>query len=103
MDLKYGIEIDNDAISKNIDRITNQIFKLLPTREEGGNWEAALENLIVEVGGMNNLLLDQVDLFSLLSKMEALNNLTKEEDFYLFRKTIFECLGLCTEVKKCLV
>ena len=99
MVIKYNIEIDNEAIIKNIDRITNQIFKLLPSREEGGDWKIPLQNLIIEVAGMNKLLFDQVTLFSLLCKMEALLNLDKEEDFLQFRKTIFECLGLMNEIK----
>lgn len=97
---KYNIEIQNDAILKNIDKITNQIFKLLPSREEGGEWIPALQNLIIEISGMNILLNDHTDLFPLLCKLEALLSLTKEDDFFLFRKTIFECLGLCNSLKK---
>lgn len=99
MVIKYGIDIDNDAIIKNIDRITNLIFKLLPSREEDSEWVVPLQNLIVEIGGMNRLLCDQTILFTLLCKMESLLTLTKEEDFYLFRKVIFECLGLCNSLK----
>lgn len=103
MVLKYDIEIAEDAIIENIDRIINQIFKLLPFREEGGDWETPLHNLILEVGGMNKLLNDQTILFSLLCKMEALTLLTKEEDYLSFRKLIFECLGLLKQLKSCLV
>ena len=99
MVIKYNVEIKNEAILKNIDRVTNQIFKLLPSREEGGEWRIPLQNLIIEVAGMNELLIDQVILFSLLCKMEGLLNLDKEEDFLQFRKTIFECLGLLNEIK----
>ena len=102
MVIKYDIEIDNEAIENNLNRITNQIFKLLPNREEGNDWETPLQNLIVEISGFNNLLQDQTDLFHLLCKLEALLTLTKEEDFLMFRKTIFECLGLCSGLKKCL-
>ena len=102
MVIKYNIDIEKDAIIKNIDRITNQIFKLLPSREEGGDWKVPLQNLIIEVSGMNELLFDHVSLFSLLCKMEGLLNLDNEKDFLQFRKTIFECLGLINEVKKCL-
>lgn len=97
---KYDIEIQNDAILKNIDKVTNQIFKLLPSREEGGEWIPALQNLIIEISGMNVLLNDHTDLFPLLCKLEALLSLTEEDDFFLFRKTIFECLGLCNSLKK---
>lgn len=100
---KYGVEFDSDAIIKNIDRITNQIFKLLPSREEGGDWQTPLQNLILEIIGMRNLLNDQAELFSLLCKMEALTSLTEEDDFFVFRKLIFECLNLLSGIKKCLV
>lgn len=102
MVIKYNIEIEKEAIIKNLNRIINQIFKLLPSREEGGEWLVPLENLITELGGMSNLLEDHVSLFSLLCKLEALRDLTGEDDFLQFRKTIFECLNLCSEVKKCL-
>ena len=103
MVIKYNSNIETDAIIKNIDRLTNQIFKLFPNREEGGDWKTPLENIIIELAGMDELLLDHVNLFSLLCKLEALLNLDKEEDFLLFRKTIFECLGLMNNAKKCLV
>lgn len=102
MILKYDVDIQDEAIIKNLDRIINQIFKLLPNREEGNDWQTPLQNLIIELAGMDRLLLDHVDLFSLLCKLEALQTLTSEEDFILFRKGIFEALGLLNDIKKCL-
>ncbi len=99
MDIKYNVTIENEAIIKNIERITNQIFKLLPNREEGGDWESPLQNLILELVGMNRLLINQTLLFSLLCKMESLLTLTDDEDFFIFRKLIFECLGLLKNLK----
>ena len=86
MIIKYDVEIQNEAIIKNIERITNQIFKLLPSREEGNDWQTPLDNLIIEVAGMAELLKDHCDLFSLLCKMESLLNLTKEEEFLNYHK-----------------
>lgn len=103
MIIKYDAEIDDNAIAKNIEKITNQIFKLLPLREEGGDWQSPLENLILEIVGMSKLLSDHTDLFPLLCKMEALLTLTKEDDFLAFRKLIFECLGLCNSLKKVVI
>ena len=100
---KYNIEFDNDAVLQNLNRITNQIFKLLPCREEGGDWQTPLQNLTLEVTGMKILWVDQVELFSLLCKMEALTSLTEEDDFFVFRKLIFECLSLLNSIKKCLM
>lgn len=102
MVIKYNSEINNEAIRKNLDRLTNQIFKLLPNREEGGDWKTPLENIIIEIAGMNKLLIDHINLFSLLCKLEALLSLEADKDFLLFRKTIFECLGLMGRIKNCL-
>ena len=102
MVFKYNLEFDKDAIEKNINRITNQIFKLLPNREEGNDWQTPLQNLILEVTGMKILWVDQPNLFSLLCRLEALLTLTGEDDFFAFRKLIFECLGLMNQIKECL-
>lgn len=99
---KYNSEIDNSIIQKDIDRIINRIFKLLPSREEGTDWETPLQNLIIELVGLNELFKDQLDFLPLISKMEGLKMLGTEEDFLDFRRTIFECLTLLTGIKKCL-
>lgn len=103
MVFKYNVEFDNEAIIKNIDRITNQIFKLLPSREEGEDWASPLQNLILEVIGMKALWVDQPKLFSLLCRLEALSTLKEDRDFFVFRKLIFECLSICNEIKRELV
>lgn len=105
MIIKYNIEISNGTIEKDITRLTNLIFKLLPCREEGGEWKVPLQNLILEITGMSNLIKnDEMDFFVLLCKMEALLTLDKEgeKDFLAFRKLIFECLSLLSSMKKCL-
>ena len=102
MILKYDMEIDNEAILLNFDRISGRVFKLLPDREEGKEWKTSLHNLIIEIYGMDSLLNDQVNLFRLLSRLESLSLLDKEEDFIDFRKGIFECLNLLKRLKECL-
>lgn len=102
MVFKYDLEFDKEAIATNINRLTNQIFKLLPNREEGGDWETPLQNIILEIIGMKELWIDQVNLFPLLCRLEALLVLKNENDFLAFRKIIFESLGLMNNIKKCL-
>lgn len=99
--IKYEAEIQDSSIYFNLKRITNQVYKLLPSREEGVDWERPLETLIEELAGMDKILIDQHDiLFPLLCKLEGLFVLTKEDDFPLYRRTIFECLGLISELMK---
>lgn len=102
MIIKYNIDISDEAIKKNLDRITNQIFKLLPSREEGGDWRTPLQNLMLEITGMKSLMFDETKFFSLLCKLESLSTLTEEDDFFAFRKLIFECLQLMTDIKSSL-
>lgn len=100
MEFKYGLYFEKEAILNNIDRITNQIFKLLPIREEGGDWVTPLQNLILEIVGMKSLWTDQSKLFSLFCRLEALSSLTEKEDFLAFRKLIFESLSLLKKIKE---
>ena len=102
LSLKYGLDFDESEVKKNIDKITNQIFKLLPNREEKGDWKTPLENIILELVGMDSLLGHNATFFSLLCKLEALLTLTEEDDFLMFRKTIFECLSIMNRLKDCL-
>lgn len=100
MILKYGAEIDKSAIDKNLNRITNQIYKLLPSREEKSDWQKPLTSIIEELAGMDRLLFDQHEvLFPLLCKLEGLFLLSEDKDFFLYRRTIFECLGLINNIK----
>lgn len=103
MVIKYNVEINNEVIIKELKKITNLIYKLLPSREENINWEKPLETIIEELAGMNRLLIDQHEiLFPLLSKLEGLFILTDIKDFGLFRRTIFECLSMMnTLMKQC--
>lgn len=57
--LKYNMDINIDAIKLNLNRLTNQIYKLLPLREEGGDWEKPLLTIMEEIAGMDRLFFDQ--------------------------------------------
>ena len=101
MVIKYGADIDVNAIIENLKRLTNQIYKLLPNREEDIDWKTPLNTIMEELSGMDRLLSDQHEiLFSLLSKLEGLFVLVNEEDFFQYRRTIFECLSLISSLKE---
>ena len=93
--IKYDADIEVSAIKVNLKRLTNQIYKLLPTWEEALDWQKPLITIIEEFAGMNKLFIDHQDiLFKLLCKLEGLTIFTNENDFFNFRRTVFECLGL---------
>lgn len=93
--LTSGITINVKSIDFNLKRIINQVYKLLPMREQDRDWEKPLQTLIEQLSGMKRLIIGQDDLFFLiLCKMEGLFSLNKEEDMATYRRIIFECLGL---------
>ena len=49
MILQNRFEIADSAIKKYFIRLTNQIYKLLPSREEGVDWRKPLSTLIEEI------------------------------------------------------
>lgn len=99
--IKYNAEIQDTVIVDNLHRLINQVYKLLPNREEGIDWEKPLTTIMEELAGMDRLLIDQQDiLFPLLCKLEGLFTLAEEDDFQLYRRTIFECLSLMNSIVK---
>ena len=102
METIYKTEIDNQLIVNNLKRLINQIYKLLPNREEGIEWKAPLYTIIEEIAGMNILFNNEFgdNALSLLSKLQGLETLSNEDDFANFRRTIFECLNLMNKVKE---
>lgn len=101
--LKYDYNIGKEAIKISFTRLTNQIYKLLPLREEGSDWRKPLITIMEELQGMNRLFLDQQpNLYKLLCKLEGLFTLDSEEDFMTYRGIIFECLSILSELQQCL-
>ena len=101
MKIKYNLEMDNLVIQKRINKIINQIYKLLPMREQGQDWEKPLQTLMEELSGMKRLINYEDDLFFLiLCKMEGLFNLKDEADMPTYRRIIFQCLTLLNNLSK---
>lgn len=100
VEIIYGAMIDKNAINKNIHRLINLTYKLLPIREEGEEWQKPLETIIEEFAGMDKVLIGKHELlFSLLCKLKGLTILVGDNDFFLYRRIIFECLSLMNELK----
>ena len=95
MTLKYDIVIQSQALQKSIKRIINQTYKLLPMRQEGADWEKPLQTLIEQLAGIDRLILNKSkNLLVLICKLEGLFTLEDDRAFLLYRRVIFECLGL---------
>ena len=92
---KYEIEFSQEAIQKTIRRLTNQLWKLIPMRENDEDWYKQLQTVTLEIAGLNELFISPTFL-QLLSKLEGLQ--IKEVNFELYRKTICECINILQEL-----
>ena len=102
MILKYNVDIDEQTIHDRLQNLINQTYKLLPSREEGVDWEKPLQTVLEELAGMQRLMncgYSQI-FFPLLNKLEGLYSLTDDYDFLCYRRTIFECLNLMNTLQK---
>ena len=95
MKTKYGFEFSNVVVLQEKKRLINQLWKILPMRENGEDWENQLSNVIEEISGLNLLYSNKLNFMILLAKLE---NLFYIQSFSNFRKNIFESITLLDEV-----
>ena len=76
MELKYNIEIQPETMLEYLKKLTNQIYKLLPSREEGVDWKKPLSTILEELAGVKNLITShQLRFFHVICKLEGLYSL----------------------------
>lgn len=101
MSLKIvDITCDKQVLAEKLHRLTGQVFRLLPAREEGEDWMKPLETVIVEIAGLFNLVDDLQTGLTVLSKLEGLRQQGVDVEFPLYRRTIFECCTLLSNLEQ---
>lgn len=95
---KYEFDFAKETIDKNVMRLTNQIWKLIPMREHNEDWKKQLDTVIIEIAGLNEIFIWSPQFLQSLSKLEGLK-VTEDIDFALYRKTVFEIISLVQEFK----
>lgn len=95
---KYDFTFSTEVISKDIKRLTNQLWKLIPMRENQEDWKKQLDTVRIEVAGLNEIFLSYPQFLQLLSKLEGL--LIEDINFDLYRKTVFESINLLQEINR---
>lgn len=91
---KYDFIISPDIFEKNIARLTNQMWKLIPMRENNEDWQKQLDTVILEIAGLNEIFIENPQFLQLLAKLEGVKAMAAVTDFLLYRKTVFEAIGL---------
>lgn len=94
---KYGFEAIEVDVKRILNRLTNQLWKLIPMRENHENWENQIDTVLVELVGLNKILYNNEKFLILLSKLEGLKD--AEVEFKTYRKTVFETMSLLGELQ----
>lgn len=85
----------NAIVVKDLRRLINQVWKLLPMRENEENWQKQLDNVLIELRGLHIMFGDQLDFLILLSKLEGLYEV---QNFMTYRTMIFSVISLLTDM-----
>lgn len=91
----YNIEFNNSLITQDLRRLINQIWKLLPMRENEEDWQKQLDSVLVELRGLYVMFGDQLNFLILLSKLEGLRD---TQNFMTYRVIVFSAISLLTEL-----
>ena len=91
----YDETFVNSLVVKDLRRLINQIWKLLPMRENQEDWQKQLNSVLVELRGLHAMFGDQLDFLILLSKLEGLY---ETKDFMTYRVAVFSSISLMTEL-----
>ena len=93
------IIIPDSILVSDVKRLTNQLWKLIPMRENEENWIGQLDSLHIEISGLGSLakINEDENFLILLSKLEGLR--VKDSSFSVYRKTVFECISLLKELR----
>ncbi len=95
---QFNFSFPKEVIDANIQRLTNQLWKLIPMRENNEDWEKQLNTVIIEIAGLNEIFISTPQFLQLLSKLKGLQ--VEEVSFILYRKIVFESINLLQELKK---
>lgn len=95
--MKCGISIPERSFKSDIDRLTNQLWKLIPMKENEENWLEQLNTVIIEIRGLSEIFASNDKFLILLSKLEGLK-ISDDLEFSTYRKTVFESISLLREM-----
>lgn len=95
MKTKYCFDIPKEVILSDRKRLINQLWKVLPMKENSEDWEKQLQSVINEISGLNRIFADNINFLILLSKLESLYLI---KNFIDFRRTIFESINILGEI-----
>lgn len=96
---KYNFDIPLFSFESNVARLTNQLWKLIPMRENDEDWKKQIDTVLIEIVGLNEICSSMPQFLQLLSKLEGIRIKGSELSFESYRKTVFESISLLQRLK----
>lgn len=96
----YNFSFSSEVEIEEITRLTNQIWKLIPMRENNEDWLKQLDTVIIRVAGLNKIFNSDWRFLDLLAALEGIKEKEELISFSFYRKTIFECISLLQGLKE---
>lgn len=90
-----GYVFSDVVVGKDLRRLVNQIWKLLPMRENEENWQKQLSSVLNELYGLHAMFGGQLDFLILTSKLEGLR---QTDSFMTYRMVVFSAISILTEL-----
>ena len=97
METVYG-QLPNSMIADNISDLINQVFKLLPFKENNDErLESHFENILFRISGMARILETFPEWITVISILEMART---ESDFKLYRKSILDSCSILKTIQQ---
>ena len=102
IDTKYhNISFEENSVVSDIKRLINQVWKLIPMKENNEDWKKQINQVLIEIIGLQNLFENKIDLLIIISKLEGLKECNL--DFKDFRALVFSIITLLSDANERLI
>lgn len=85
--------VEKQVVANDIARLINQVWKLIPMRENNENWKKQIDFLLVEVRGLQALFNEHLDFLIVISSLEGLRS-SDDIEFVHYRSVVFSIISL---------
>lgn len=103
IETKYKeIIFESSDVVSNMKRLINQIWKLIPMKENNEDWKKQINLVIVEIVGLQEVFSNRLNLLKILSELEGLKKYDTIE-FMQFRSIVFSIISLMAKENERLI
>ena len=85
--------VEKQVVANNLSRLINQVWKLIPMRENNEDWKKQIDCLLVEMRGLQALFSEDLDFLIAISSLEGLRS-ADDIEFVHYRSVVFSIISI---------